>query len=97
VASRYRRQGFDLDAIEAKVEARYAKPLRVPVTAIYSKADGVVDWRACIDRRSPDVRHVEVQSTHLGLGFSPEVYGIIAESLAATPAGRLRSRAKKRA
>jgi pimeloyl-ACP methyl ester carboxylesterase len=97
VASRYRRQGFDLDAIEAQVEARYAKPLRVPVTAIYSKADGVVDWRACIDRRSPDVRHVEVPSTHLGLGFSPEVYRIVAESLAATPSGPVRSRAKKTA
>jgi pimeloyl-ACP methyl ester carboxylesterase len=94
VASRYRRQGFDLDAIEAKVEARYARPLRVPVTAIYSKTDGVVDWRACIDRRSPDVRHVEVSSTHLGLGFSPDVYAIIAASLARRSSRPLRSRAK---
>ena len=85
VASSYRQRGVDLDAIEAVVEARYAKALRTPVTAIYSKADGIVDWRACIDRRSPNVRHVEVSATHLGLGFSPEVYRIIAESLASPP------------
>jgi len=85
VASSYRQRGVDLDAIEAVVEARYAKTLRTPVTAIYSKADGIVDWRACIDRRSPNVRHVEVSATHLGLGFSPDVYRIVAESLASPP------------
>jgi pimeloyl-ACP methyl ester carboxylesterase len=95
VAARYRRQGADLDAIEAKVEARYATPLAVPVTAIYSKSDGVVDWRACIDRRSPNVRHVEVVSTHLGLGFSPRVFAIVAEALAAAPSGKVRPRAKR--
>lgn len=78
----YRRQGVDLDAIEAEVEARYERPLRVPVTAIYSRLDGVVAWRACIDERSPEVEHVEVSTTHLGLGFSPEVYRVIGERLA---------------
>jgi hypothetical protein len=43
----------------------------------------VVDWRACIDRTSPEVEHVEVATTHLGLGFCPEVYRIVAERLAA--------------
>lgn len=94
VASRYRRRGVDLDQIEAIVEARYARTLRTPVVAVYSKRDGIVDWRACIDRRSPNVRHVEVSTTHLGLGFSPEVYRIIADALAARPSGRLRPHAK---
>jgi pimeloyl-ACP methyl ester carboxylesterase len=79
----YRRRGVDLDAVEAQVEERYARVLSTPVTAIYSRADAVVAWRACIDRRSPNVEHVEVETTHIGLGFAPEVYGVIASRLAA--------------
>ena len=82
VAGRYRRKGHDLDELERLVDARYAKPLATPVTAIFSKSDGIVAWEACIDRRSPGMEHVEVQTTHIGLGFCPEVYRIIAQRLA---------------
>jgi pimeloyl-ACP methyl ester carboxylesterase len=78
----YRRRGYDLDRIEAAVDAREAVPLRVPVTAIYSKRDGVVAWRACIDEKNVTVDHVEVTATHVGLGFSPDVYAIVADLLA---------------
>lgn len=81
-ASRYRSQGHDLDEIEQLIKERYRTPLRVPVTAIYSKRDGVVAWQACIDRWSPDVRHFEVSETHVGLAFSPRVFAILAEELA---------------
>ena len=80
-AERYRSQGHDLVEIERAVAARYATPLRVPVTAIYSKRDGVVAWRACIDRWSPRVRHIEVSETHLGLAFAPRVRAIVAEEV----------------
>jgi pimeloyl-ACP methyl ester carboxylesterase len=82
VAHRYRRQGVDLDEVEARVAERERVPIRVPVTAIYSRRDGVVAWRACIDRATPDVEHVEVSATHLGLGFHPEVYRVVADRLA---------------
>lgn len=62
-------------------------PIRVPITAIFTRNDGVVDWRACIDRASLDVRHVEVRSTHVGLGIDPDVWQVVAETLAhASPA-----------
>lgn len=80
-AERYRAQGHDLDQIERAVRDRYATPLRVPVTAIYSKRDGIVAWRACIDKWSPNVRHVEVDETHVGLVLSPRVLAIVAEEL----------------
>jgi pimeloyl-ACP methyl ester carboxylesterase len=80
-ARRYRAQGHDLDEIERAVMKRYETPLEVPVTAIYSKRDGIVAWQACIDRWSPRVRHVEVEETHLGLVFSPRVRAIVAKSL----------------
>jgi pimeloyl-ACP methyl ester carboxylesterase len=74
--------GVDLDAIEVAVAARESVPLRVPVTAVYSKRDGIVGWRACVDACNRDVEHVEVRTTHLGLGFAPEVYRVVARRLA---------------
>jgi pimeloyl-ACP methyl ester carboxylesterase len=80
-AAWYRKQGYDLEQVERTVAARYEVPLQVPVTAIYSRRDGIVAWRACIDRWSPQVRHVEVSETHVGLAFSPHVLRIIADAL----------------
>jgi len=82
VAGIYERQGIDLDEIEAGVEARNRVPMEVPVTAVYSRSDAVVAWQACIDRHSREVEHVEVRSTHLGMGVSPDVYRIVAQRLA---------------
>ncbi len=88
VAGLFRTEPGALDLIEQLVDRRYAVPLVVPVTAIYSKRDGVVAWQACIDERSPAVEHVEVRTTHIGLGFAPEVYEIVARRMAAS-AGRI--------
>jgi hypothetical protein len=83
VARRFHRRGMDMAAIEAEIELRNKISLCTPVTAIYSRADAVVAWEACIDQNGTAVEHVEVRTTHVGLGFSPEVYKIIAERLAA--------------
>ena len=91
VGRMYRQRGADLDAIEAAVaERERQRPLSVPVTAIYSRRDGVVSWRACIDAQNAGVEHVEVSSTHTGLGFQAEVLAIVARRLAgpATAADR---------
>jgi len=82
----YRRRGYDLDAIADEVDARYRVPIRVPVTAIYSPRDGVVAWPACIDHRSPDVEHVEIDSTHVGLLFHIDALLVTAARLARDPA-----------
>lgn len=69
--------------ISALVEEREtASPVQVPITAIYSKRDGIVDWRACIDRCSPDVENIRVGSPHLGMGIDPDIWRLIAERLA---------------
>ena len=51
------------------------------ITAIFTRNDGAVDWRACIDRCSLDVTMVEVASTHVGLGIDPDVWFTIAGAL----------------
>ena len=76
------RRGIDLDAMAAEIESRNRILLETPVTAIYSRADTFVAWQACIDRNGANVEHVEVRTTHMGFGFSPEVYKIIAQRLA---------------
>ncbi len=76
-------QGWNLDEIEAEVERRKAVPLRVPTTAIYSRRDGVVAWQACVDpEQNAPIEHVEVDATHIGLGFNAQVYRLIARRLA---------------
>ncbi len=78
----YRRRGYDLEAIEAEVVTRDAVPIMVPVDAIFSRSDGVVAWRACLDTVTPAVRHHEVRTSHLGLIASRQAYRLLADLLA---------------
>ena len=49
-------------------------------TAIYTRHDGMVDWRFCMTK-NPDI-DFEVTGTHVGMAFNPIAYRIIAERLA---------------
>ena len=73
-------EGDRVDAIVNELNA--AAPISVPITIIFTRRDGIVAWQACIDRASPDVEHVEVSSTHIGLGIDPDVWEIVARTLA---------------
>jgi triacylglycerol lipase len=57
------------------------KPLAegFPFTAVYSRRDGIADWRACID---PAGQAREVRTSHVGMALDPEVLTIVVESLA---------------
>jgi pimeloyl-ACP methyl ester carboxylesterase len=70
-----------IDSIAKRVEERAQIPLRVPLTAIWSRLDGIVEPAACFDRVSTDVEHIEVRSTHLGMGLDPDVWNAIASRL----------------
>jgi pimeloyl-ACP methyl ester carboxylesterase len=54
-------------------------PDTVRRVAIYTKSDGIVDWRTCITD-SPDI-NLEVAGTHIGLVFNPRVYHLLAQQL----------------
>lgn len=64
----------ELKRIEAMIAERRQRPITVPVTAIYSRNDGIVDWRTCPDRHTPGAVNVEVSSSHLGMGVDPTVW-----------------------
>jgi hypothetical protein len=90
VARRFHRRGIDIEAIAAEVEMRNRITFSTPVIALYSRRDRVVAWQACIDANAQNVEHIEVRTTHIGFGFSPEVYKIIAQRLAAKRASEPR-------
>ena len=64
-------------------------PATIPYTAFYSRSDGVVDWRACLD---PDAECVEVRATHMQMGANPHVIALVAARLALMDGPRLEER-----
>jgi pimeloyl-ACP methyl ester carboxylesterase len=72
--------------VDNALARRLAAAPPVPNTSVYSRSDGVVAWQACIDRSTPSAEHVEVSSTHLGMGFDPDVWTVVADRLARRPA-----------
>ncbi|MEM9564806.1 MAG: alpha/beta hydrolase [Actinomycetota bacterium] len=56
----------------------------VPSTAVYSRTDGVVAWRSCIQTPRRFAENVEVCGSHIGLGVSVSVALVIADRLAQT-------------
>ncbi len=52
----------------------------VGYTAIYSRRDGIVDWRSCLD---PFAEHVEVRTSHCGMAVDPVVFDHVLEALRA--------------
>jgi len=57
-------------------------PLTVPRTAIYTRTDGVVPWRSCLEQESPTSENVEIWGSHIGLGHNPLALIVIADRLA---------------
>jgi triacylglycerol lipase len=57
-------------------------PAAMLQTAIYTRHDGIVDWRYCMTKE-PDI-DFEVPGTHIGMAFNPSAYTIVAERLALT-------------
>lgn len=59
--------------------ARSVESNNVMHTAIYTKKDGIVDWRYCIN--DDPATNFEVPGTHVGLAFNPFVYRVISNRL----------------
>ena len=74
---------IDLDEFEVKVHERNKIGIRHPITSIYSKTDGIVNWRASIDVYNQQARNIEVRSSHFGIGANGRVWRLIADTLAA--------------
>jgi triacylglycerol lipase len=80
---------LSMRCVDGECCAAYRDDLGEPVTphvravAIYSRSDGFVSWRACLD---PCARQVEVESSHTGMSVNLAVYRVLAEILEGEPA-----------
>jgi pimeloyl-ACP methyl ester carboxylesterase len=59
----------------------------VAFTSVFSRRDGIVDWRSCLD---PQAKTVEVRTSHLGMAFDPTVLDVVTDTLADNRARRAR-------
>jgi pimeloyl-ACP methyl ester carboxylesterase len=82
IAGLFRLQGWDIDEIAELVDAANSVPLAVPVTAIWSRRDGIVAWQACVDTMTPGAVNLEAASCHWGLGIDPDIQEAVAAALA---------------
>ena len=62
-------------------------PAHVPSTAIYTKTDGIVPWRASKEPEAANTDNIEVYASHCGLGVNPFVYFAVADRLALPEGG----------
>jgi pimeloyl-ACP methyl ester carboxylesterase len=59
-------------------------PRGVAFTSVYSRSDGIVAWKACLD---PAAVQVEVRSSHVGMAVNPAAFRAVADALAAAEGG----------
>jgi triacylglycerol lipase len=64
---------------DAVVAVQRGVPASIPQSAIYTKSDGIVDWRVCVTDNP--ATNFEVTGTHVGLVFNASVYRLVAERL----------------
>jgi pimeloyl-ACP methyl ester carboxylesterase len=53
-------------------------PEGMPFVSLYSRRDGIVDWRACLH---DDAEHVAIDASHCGMAVSRESYRAVAGAL----------------
>jgi pimeloyl-ACP methyl ester carboxylesterase len=70
----------DADVREQLRESELPPP--VPSTAIYSRSDGIVAWKNCIEPEADTSESIEVYGSHCGLGVNPAVMFAVADRLA---------------
>jgi dienelactone hydrolase len=72
----------EIERLEKLIKQRNLTPITVPVTAFWSRRDGIVAWRSCHDPDHDHVEHIEVRSSHLGMTVDPFIWKSIANRLA---------------
>jgi pimeloyl-ACP methyl ester carboxylesterase len=69
--------------VDSELRTAIAGDLPVPATSIYSRTDGVVNWRTCLLRPSDTAENIEVHlASHTGLGVNAAALWAVADRLA---------------
>jgi pimeloyl-ACP methyl ester carboxylesterase len=68
---------------DSELRLAIAGDLPVPATSIYSRADGIVNWRTCLLHASDTAENIEVYlASHTGIGVNAAALWAIADRLA---------------
>ena len=76
---------FKRSCLEGECCASYWQLLAAPcpegvgLVCVYSRSDGIVDWRACLDPCADE--HVEIPASHCGMAVHPASWRAVAEAL----------------
>ncbi|MDB5868552.1 MAG: alpha/beta hydrolase [Polaromonas sp.] len=74
-------------ALDPELSKRLRTPPPLPTTSIYSRSDGVVAWETCRHAKpSRQVQDIEIDGSHIGMGWNPAVLKIVADRLGQQPA-----------
>jgi pimeloyl-ACP methyl ester carboxylesterase len=66
-----------------EIRKAIAGDLPVPATSLYSRTDGIVNWRTSLLRPSETAENIEVHfASHVGLGVNPAALWVVADRLA---------------
>jgi triacylglycerol lipase len=72
-------RGACCESFRTDLVARF--PAGVRYVCVYSRSDGIVDWRACLDGAATEL--VEIDASHCGMALSSGAYEEVARALAA--------------
>ena len=67
---------------QAEIRDQMDIPPPVPTTAIYSRSDGIVAWRSCVESPGPHSENIELEASHIGIGHHPGALLAVADRLA---------------
>jgi pimeloyl-ACP methyl ester carboxylesterase len=66
-----------------ELQQAIAGDMPVPATSIYSRTDGIVNWRTCLLHSSATAENIEVHfASHIGIGVNPAALWAVADRLA---------------
>lgn len=72
--------------MDPALSQRLGTPPPVRTTSIYSRSDGVVAWQTCRHATASALVHdIEVDSSHMGMGWNKDVLNAVADRLAQGP------------
>lgn len=72
--------------IDPVLSQRLRTPPPMRTTSIYSRSDGVVAWQTCRhDKRTSLVQDIEVDSSHIGMGWNQDVLAAVTDRLGQPP------------
>ena len=57
----------------------------MPSTAVYTRTDGIVSWRTCVQPTTDTAENIEVYGSHCGLGHNAAVIYAVVDRLSQRP------------